>query len=69
MPEPVEGSGHHFKYRLFYGRDGERLVGFDNERGKGDHCHINGVERPYNFSTVQALITDFNAAIAERKSK
>jgi hypothetical protein len=68
-PEPVEGSSHPYKYRLFYGRDGERLVGFDNERGKGDHCHIDRIERPYNFSTVQALVRDFYAAIAERNAK
>jgi hypothetical protein len=30
-----------------------RVVGFDNERGKGDHCHIRGVERIYNFSSVE----------------
>ena len=69
VPEPVEGSSHQYKYRLFYGRDGERLVGFDNERGKGDHYHIDGIERPYDFSTAQALVRDFNAAIAERNAK
>jgi hypothetical protein len=69
VPEPVEGSSHLYKYRLFYGRDGVRLVGFDNERGKGDHCHIDQIERPYHFSTVQALVRDFYAAIAERNAK
>ncbi|MGV1776811.1 toxin-antitoxin system TumE family protein [Agrobacterium fabrum] len=34
VPEP--GSPHLPKYRLF-GKDGRRIVGFDNERGKGDH--------------------------------
>ncbi|WP_245409134.1 DUF6516 family protein [Shinella sp. WSJ-2] len=42
VPEPVAGSEHCYKYRLFYGRDGRRIVGFDNERGKGDHCHLDG---------------------------
>lgn len=69
VPEPVPGSSHLYKYRLFYGRNGVRLVGFDNERGKGDHCHLEGSERPYSFTTVQALVRDFNAAIAGRKSK
>jgi Family of unknown function (DUF6516) len=69
VPEAVEGSSHLCKYRLFYGSDGERLAGFDNERGKGDHCHIDRIERPYNFSTVQALFRDFYAAIAERNAK
>jgi len=40
VPEPVPPSEHRFKYALFYGRPGERLVLFDNERGKGDHYHI-----------------------------
>jgi len=26
------------------------LVGYDNERGKGDHKHINGTEYPYIVS-------------------
>lgn len=67
VPEPVFGSRHLFKYRLFYGRDGRRLVGFDNERGKGDHCHLDGREHPYAFSTVAALLEDFRAEIAKRR--
>jgi len=27
------------KYSLFYGRAGSRIVGYDNERDKGDHRH------------------------------
>jgi hypothetical protein len=69
VPETVQGSKHLYKYRLFYGRDGKRLVGFDNERGKGDHCHIDGSERPYEFSDVDTLVRDFFAAIAERNAK
>jgi hypothetical protein len=44
---------------LFFGRAGERLVGFDNERGKGDHCHILGIERPYRFVSITQLLQDF----------
>lgn len=29
LPAPVPGSSHRFKYRLFYGRPGERIVGYD----------------------------------------
>ena len=47
LPEPVPGCIHNYKYRLYYGKEGERIVGYDNERGKGDHKHINGVEHPY----------------------
>ncbi|MGX5721835.1 toxin-antitoxin system TumE family protein [Shinella zoogloeoides] len=67
VPEPVAGSMHRYKYRLFYGRDGRRIVGFDNERGKGDHCHLDGEEQPYAFSTVAALLEDFQAEIAKRR--
>ncbi|CAK7255262.1 MULTISPECIES: toxin-antitoxin system TumE family protein [unclassified Shinella] len=67
VPEPVAGSSHPYKYRLFYGRDGRRVVGFDNERGKGDHCHLDGEERPYAFSTIAALLEDFRAEIAKRR--
>jgi hypothetical protein len=44
---------------LFYGRPGIREVGYDNERGKGDHRHLRGVESPYRFSTVEQLMSDF----------
>lgn len=67
VPEPVAGSSHLYKYRLFYGRNGRRVVGFDNERGKGDHCHLDGEERPYAFSTIGALLEDFRAEIAKRR--
>jgi len=67
VPEPVPGSTHLFKYRLFYGRDGRRIVGFDNERGKGDHCHLDGREQSYAFSTVATLLGDFRAEIAKRR--
>jgi len=59
VPSPVPPSVHGLKYSLFYGRPGIRLVGYDNERGKGDHRHLNGLETPYTFTTVERLITDF----------
>ena len=49
LPRPVAGSAHSYKYRLFFGRNGMRLVGYDNERGKGDHRHLDGHEIPYAF--------------------
>ena len=51
------------KYSLFYGRRGERLVGYDNERGKGDHKHINGIEHPYVFVSIDRLLADFRADV------
>jgi hypothetical protein len=43
--------------------DSVRVVGFDNERGKGDHCYLRGRELPYIFTTVDALVNDFIAAV------
>jgi hypothetical protein len=44
---------------LFYGRAGSRLVGYDNERGKGDHRHIENREEAYLFTTPEALVEAF----------
>lgn len=63
VPEPVAPSRHAFKYSLFYGREGVRLIGYDNERGKGDHRHRGGTEEAYRFTTVENLIADFLADI------
>jgi hypothetical protein len=59
VPLPVLPSTHRLKYSLFYGRPGVREVGYDNERGKGDHRHFQGVETAYLFSTVERLMADF----------
>ena len=63
VPRPVPGSRHDYKYRLYYGRDGLRLVGYDNERPKGDHRHIGKVEAAYTFSSVETLVRDFLADV------
>ena len=55
--------------RLLYGYPGQRLIGYDNERPKGDHRHFRETEEPYDFSTPEQLIDDFLADIAnERKT-
>ena len=45
------------------GRDGQRLVGYDNERGKGGHKHIGAVETRYKFVSIEKLVADFLAAV------
>jgi Family of unknown function (DUF6516) len=59
VPIPVHPTTHGLKYSLFYGRPGIREVGYDNERGKGDHRHYRGVETPYIFRSVEQLMIDF----------
>ena len=67
VPEPVPPTEHGYKYRAVYVVNGQRVVGFDNERGKGDHCHLDGKEMPYAFTGVDQLIEDFIAAVAARR--
>ena len=63
LDTPVTGSVHRFKYRLFYGRAGRRLVGYDNERGKGDHRHVGKREERYVFVSLEQLLDDFFADV------
>ena len=63
VPQPVPPSTHVFKYRAAYSVGRVRVVGFDNERGKGDHGHIGGREHPYRFTSVKQLLEDFIAAV------
>jgi hypothetical protein len=59
VPAPVPPSSHALKYSLFYGRPGLREVGYDNERGKGDHRHFRDKETAYAFRSAEQLMDDF----------
>src|SRR5262245_13321488 len=59
LPQTSDERPHGLKYSLFFGRDGERIVGYDNESGKGDHRHYRDNEEPYHFTTMENLIRDF----------
>jgi hypothetical protein len=63
LPSPVPPSGYDFKYRLVLIRDGLRVVGYDNERGEGDHRHHHGAETRYHFVSIDGLIADFEADV------
>jgi hypothetical protein len=52
---------------LFYGQPGARIVGYDNERGKGDHRHLDGREEFYEFRSIETLIQDFLSDVAKRR--
>lgn len=64
VPEPVPPSTHRFKYRLAYVVGGQCVLGYDNERGKGDHRHTETSEEPYGFSVPDQLMADFEADVA-----
>jgi hypothetical protein len=59
VPDSVPPTQHGCKYRLVYVVAGVRVVGYDNERGKGDHRHIGTREMPYRFVDVPTLLNDF----------
>ena len=69
LPRRLPGSHHRLKYRLYYGRPGGRLVGYDNETGKGDHRHIGDAEERYRFTTPEQLIADFLADVRRARRK
>lgn len=69
VPTAVPPSRHSYKYRLAYIVEGKRVIGFDNERGKGDHKHIDGKELPYTFTTPDQLAADFIEAIESYRSR
>src|SRR5690606_24460242 len=59
VPQPVPGSVHSFKYRLALVSDDICVLRYDNERGKGDHKHVNEREVPYRFTDLETLQADF----------
>ena len=63
LSSPLAGSCHPFKYRLTLIVDGNCVLRYDNEAGKGDHKHMDGDETSYIFTTRQALLEDFWADV------
>jgi Family of unknown function (DUF6516) len=59
LPRPAPESRHRFKYRLALVVDGICVLRYDNEAGKGDHKHMRGKEKPYNFADLETLQADF----------
>ncbi len=59
LPSPILKSRHSFKYRLALVVEGNCVIRYDNEPGKGDHKHIGEKEIPYVFTTPQTLLNDF----------
>lgn len=59
VPAPVLGSTHLYKYSLAFVVDGECVLRYDNEAGKGDHKHVGELESVYPFTTPGALLADF----------
>ena len=61
IPAPADQLNAYSRTKLA----GERLVGYDNERGKGDHRHYGDREEVYAFTSVEQLAADFEADVAK----
>ena len=59
----TEHTPHGLKYSAVYIVNGVRVIGYGNERGKGDHRHFAGVEKQYAFISMARLVSDFNADV------
>ncbi|MFM9880194.1 MAG: DUF6516 family protein [Burkholderiaceae bacterium] len=59
LPQALPPCTHSYKYRLYFGANGVCHIRYDNERGKGDHRHAHGLEEPYEFTSPNQLLSDF----------
>ncbi len=69
LPRPEPDRPHGYKYRLVYACEGRRIVGYDNERGKGDHRHRRGRQERYEFVSLDRLLADFRADVMREEGK
>ncbi|HUZ63819.1 MAG TPA: DUF6516 family protein [Acetobacteraceae bacterium] len=63
LPRRLPGSDHPYKYRMALIEAGVCVLRYDNEAGKGDHRHVGDREEPYEFTTIEQLLGDFEASI------
>jgi hypothetical protein len=43
--------------------NGRCVLRYDNERGKGDHKHLGELETPIEWTSLNALLADFDRDI------
>ena len=67
LPASDPERPHSLKYSLYFGRGDRRLVGYDNERGKGDHRHYGDHEAPYRSVSLVRLLQDFYEDLARER--
>ena len=69
LPSADAQRSHGPKYSLYYGKDGARIVGYDNERGKGDHRHYGDRQEDYVFTTIDQLVADFLDDVEKQRTR
>ncbi len=64
VPRLVVQGIVHYDVIIYYGdAEGQCLVRYDNETGKGDHKHLGEEEVAYQFVDVKTLLKDFQRDI------
>ena len=66
---PDQWRPHGVRYRFAWVQGDQCRVLFDNHHGKGDHLHVDDVEKPYRFSTIEKLFDDFRSEIRKLGGK
>lgn len=69
LPTRTAERPHGLKYSFFFGRPDERIIDYDNERGKGDHRHYRHREEAYVFVDIETLIGDFRRDVAREMNR
>lgn len=69
LPPATPEWPHGLKYSLYYGRAGERIVGYDNEAGNGDHRHLRGRQEAYRFVSFEQMLRDFRADVEREENR
>lgn len=61
--KPDKWRPHGVRYRVAWIQKDVCRVLFDNHHGKHDHCHVEGKEKDYEFTTVERLWADFREEV------
>ncbi len=67
LSKPAKDKPYGYKYSLVYVVAGERMIGYDNAEGKGDHRHYGDRELPYRFRSLRQVAQDFYDDVARYK--
>lgn len=65
--EPTIDKPHGYKYSLVYVVKGNRVIGYDNAEGKGDHRHYENRTEAYRFTNLRTLANDFYGDVEKFK--
>lgn len=67
LVKPSKDRPHGYKYSLVYIVGGQRVIGYDNAEGKGDHKHYGSRELRNPFTTLKRLVRDFFEDVEKHK--